>query len=92
MFDSQRINDAKRIINGELEEVGVSDVPQSGWYALDAIVAYKEASAEKVGLRLLPEYFLEETPKVASEDICVMMENMMGVSSFLAVRIILNVE
>ncbi|MBR6150031.1 MAG: GHKL domain-containing protein [Lachnospiraceae bacterium] len=74
-LDSQRINDARRIIKGELEEVGVSDVPQSGWYALDAIVAYKEASAEKVGLRLLPEYFLEETPKVASEDICVMMGN-----------------
>ena len=48
---------------------------QSGWYPLDAVVNYKEISANKLGLRFRTEYFLESEPAVASEDICVMMGN-----------------
>lgn len=72
---SGKEDEAQKVIERELEGDAVSDFPQCGWYALDAIVSYKEAVAQKMGIHLRPEYYLEAEPAVASEDICIMMGN-----------------
>ncbi len=74
-LSSGKEDDIKRIIDGELAKDVIMGLPQSGWYSLDAILSYKEAAAQKAGFRILPEFWLESEPRVASEDICVMLGN-----------------
>ena len=69
------VDEVQCIVARELEGAAVTGLPQSGWYALDAILSYKEANAEKLGLRISVETYLESEPEVASEDICVMLGN-----------------
>ena len=72
---SGHVEDAARAIGGQLESDFIDSLPQSGFYALDAIAGYKAAMAEKKGIRLIPEYHLEGQPEIRSEDICVMIGN-----------------
>ena len=72
---SGHIEDAARSIAGQLENSFMDSLPQSGFYALDAIAGHKAAMAEKKGIRLIPEYRLEGTPEIRSEDVCVLIGN-----------------
>ena len=70
-----REEEAIKVIDGELENTVAKGSSQSGWYALDAVVNYKEVAAGELGLRFQTNYYFETEPAVASEDICIMMGN-----------------
>lgn len=74
-LESEHLQEAMHIIDEELKNDMLNGLPQSGFYALDAVVGSKAAIAQKVGIRIVPEYRLECIPNIISTDVCVMIGN-----------------
>lgn len=74
-LESEHLQEAMHIIENELRNDMLNGLPQSGFYALDAVVGSKAAIAQKAGMRIAPEYRLEGIPNILSTDVCVMIGN-----------------
>ena len=70
-----REKEARKVLERELKNEVFSGSSQSGWYALDAIVNYKETKAQKYDIVFISDYYFEAMPQMSSEDVCVMMGN-----------------
>lgn len=74
-MENGHVEEALKAIAGELSSDGMNTLPQSGQYAIDAIVGNKAAVATKRNMRVIPEYHLMGNPTASSEDICVLIGN-----------------
>jgi len=72
---SNHYDEAIGSIERKLDEEAFHSLTQSGWFPLDAVIAYKNATAVKKGISIIPQFALEGFPQISSEDVCVTVGN-----------------